>query len=553
MPVTFKNRGTFGEILTGIFYFNFFFPMNVFWIVMAGVLIRVTHVTDFLRSGQYLWFAGAVGHLYLFQLFFVSLALIGLYGLVYLVRYAKAGTRDEEFTFDEGSVSIKTEANELKLALAKIPGYVETRKHFVMVRPDMGVTVFGKKLLSQEQVKEIRVILRAKHRKLIEWAGKLFWPFSFLVLAVTVYALVTPRYSARSTSDNPQAFWQEDTAVISIPVYIHGQKEVLFQVMHPMLYVLWSRGKQPDIAKPVIENYVIVVKDGKMKSVTLRSDAETMGGAIQPVGNDLYLMRYVKRRQEFSKFDGNDFVALSEEARTELLKRMKECRRDRCGWRQFRLWDEAEEEKENEEADQEYRATIPLKSSTLVLGMNVTWVDRQQYARDCIYTLKGLEPKGGVQELLSVGGKQRQIGGEEYDKLFPDKMSIGGMPATGMPGGPATGQPSPVLTPSAPAVAGPPAEAIGNTGTAAAPAEPKGNSAAAIKPVEPGTAEKPVEPTGTSGTAAASIDAGGTRNTAAAPVEAAGNTKAPEAVPTTVPAVKEPAATPAAAVTEVKP
>jgi len=449
MPVTFKNRVTFPEMLTSIFFQQFNLPLNIFWIGITLFLVKVSGILEYLRTGRVLWFLGAFGNLVLTQEFFVSVSMIALFGLMFLLRFSRPPFRDEEFTFDEEIVSFKNEATEARIPLKGITGYVETKRYFTFFRSDMNTTTFAKSSLTTEELLEVKTILRGKHSPVIEWIGRVFLPANALLLLVTVWALLAPSYTVRTAAENVQAFWREDTLLVSIPVYKHGSRESLLQNMHPILFALLNRKPPRDAFATDITDHVFIVRDGRLKRLALKAGEDEALGLVQPVGNDLFLIRYVARQQEFSRFDGENFVPVDPQEREEILVRMKECRRERCGWERFGLWDEdKDDEEENPNADQSYRATLRLRSSEYILGMEVTWRDRKEYAQDRDFTLKGLRSGGAVEELLSVEGKPRRMGGEEYRTLFSKGLfppGNGGEANVDEPEVPLESAPSPAL------------------------------------------------------------------------------------------------------------
>ncbi len=476
MSLNFKAKTGVMDVMLTSFHANFLFPVNLVWIGLFLFILHSTDILRFLRAGQWLWFGAACGLVFLHTLFWVVLVNTAIVGLNTLFGKFRTAYLEQDITIDEGFLTSTTTEGETRTALKNVVKYAETRGRIFFFLSGGQANAFRKAGLTPEQLLELGEAFRGRTSRIIPLVARFMVPFTAAVLLLVLVGLFKPEYSVQTQAGNLQAFWREDQAVISIPVVLTGRKTTLLEEILPVLALLTRKDPGSFLAAPAAENHAFIVRGGRLRSVTLLGGGDEMLGQIQPIGDDLLLMRSAKRRQEFSRFDGENFIPVGGEERDGLLKRTKECRRDRCGWQVFTLWDEDEDEEEDPDIDQQYRATLRLKSSELILGLDQTWVDRKSYVQDRLYTLKGLDPGGAIEELLAVKGRIRKVSGAEYRRLFPRNLSESvenaggpGHAPEGLPAEPPVQESVPVPASSPPPIPATPTLAGGESATVVAP------------------------------------------------------------------------------------
>jgi hypothetical protein len=162
------------------------------------------------------------------------------------------------------------------------------------------------------------------------------------------------------------------------------------------------------------------IKGGRLTPLTL---AGHDFGRIYPVGPNIIYATQDRKERAFSKFDGKQFVPVTAQEKDDLMKK-GEYGSD-SGWKSFGLWDENGQEIEERDAQkpEDDWATFPLKSGPVMIHYRTTPADPKTFSFRHLYSVKGLAPNAGEQELFSATDGTTKIDHAAYENLFPARPS----------------------------------------------------------------------------------------------------------------------------------
>jgi len=413
--VRFKSQLKMFDVMVGMFYAQFRFPSLFIWIFILGMNFYHQCLPHIL-AGKVLF--GWV----LFLIYVLRLTAVILLGSIFFIIAGKymGGLKDhfliQEYTLEGNTILDKAGEKESKSYLEDIQFVYEDKKRFMLFKSGFKFEVISKLLLTETELGQIRDFFASKSHAFVTTAFKSL-PYVLLILAaVTAYGVFVPNYSKISTVGNMAAFYQDDELVVSISVQSQGNQDDLYDGIFP------PNNRKVAQREPFIETHFYDIKNGTLTQLTLTGHEYSR---IYPYGQEILCAAMDGKDRKLTKFDGKQFVPVTPEEKDAMTNKPEPP--GPPAWKMFRLWDESGKELEDRDSlkGEDNWATFPLKSGPVQVHYRSDLPDPKTYSTRHYYSVKGLTPNGGEQDLLSVTDGINLIDQKTYEDDFPVKADVG--------------------------------------------------------------------------------------------------------------------------------